>query len=237
VNRTVGLTLRRTAGGSLIFAIGFGALTSAPPEIAAGSAGTISARASSIPATEAVAYRLPRSQFSSVTTQAALPITSVPLARSATGAATARASRPVTTPATVTRSKVPRPASPPKAAPVVTRAVGPVAGGANAFAYGYCTWWVAHKRNIPWRGNAAQWWWNARAFGAPEGATPKPGAIMVMGISASSPQGHVAYVEAINPNGSFLISEMNWWGVPGGGWGRVDYRTVTSMRGILGFIY
>jgi surface antigen len=60
---------------------------------------------------------------------------------------------------------------------------------------------------------------------------------MVMGISASSPQGHVAYVEAINPNGSFLISEMNWWGVPGGGWGRVDFRTMTSMRGILGFIY
>ena len=60
---------------------------------------------------------------------------------------------------------------------------------------------------------------------------------MVMGISGSSPQGHVGYVEAVNPNGSFLISEMNWWGVPGGGWGRVDYRTVTSMRGILGFIY
>jgi len=25
--------------------------------------------------------------------------------------------------------------------------------------------------------------------------------------------------------------------VPGGGWNRVDYRIVTSMRGILGFIY
>jgi len=34
-----------------------------------------------------------------------------------------------------------------------------------------------------------------------------------------------------------VVSEMNWWGVPGGGWNRVDYRTVTSMRGILGFIY
>jgi surface antigen len=60
---------------------------------------------------------------------------------------------------------------------------------------------------------------------------------MVMGISSTSPQGHVGYVEAVSANGSFLISEMNWWGVPGGGWGRVDYRTVTSMRGILGFIY
>jgi len=116
-------------------------------------------------------------------------------------------------------------------------AAGPVSGAANGFAYGYCTWWVAHKRYVPWRGNAAQWWWNARAFGYAEGSMPRAGAIMVMGISGTSPQGHVGYVESVNANGSFLVSEMNWWGVPGGGWGRVDYRTVTSMRGILGFIY
>ena len=112
-----------------------------------------------------------------------------------------------------------------------------LAGGGNGFTFGYCTWWVAHKRYIPWRGNAAQWWWNARPFGFAEGGTPRVGAVMVMGISGTSPQGHVAYVESVNPDGSFVVSEMNWWGVPGGGWNRVDYRTVTSMRGILGFIY
>jgi peptidoglycan DL-endopeptidase LytE len=116
-------------------------------------------------------------------------------------------------------------------------AVGTVSDAANGFSYGYCTWWVAHKRPIPWRGNAYQWWWNARAFGFAEGPTPRAGAVMVMGISGTSPQGHVAYVESVNPNGSFLVSEMNWWGVPGGGWNRVDYRTVTSMQGVLGFIY
>jgi surface antigen len=110
-------------------------------------------------------------------------------------------------------------------------------GGSSSFAYGYCTWWVAHKRAIPWRGNAAEWWWNARPFGFAEGAAPQPGAVMVMGVSGTSPEGHVGYVESVNANGSFVVSEMNWWGVPGGGWGRVDYRTVTSMRGILGFIY
>jgi surface antigen len=47
----------------------------------------------------------------------------------------------------------------------------------------------------------------------------------------------VAYVESVRPDGSFVVSEMNWWGVSGGGWNRVDYRTVTSMRGVLGFIY
>ena len=113
----------------------------------------------------------------------------------------------------------------------------PASGTANGFGYGYCTWWVAHKRYIPWRGNAAQWWWTARPFGVTEGATPRAGAIMVMGVSGTSPQGHVGYVESVNPDGSFVVSEMNWWGVPGGGWNRVDYRRVTSTRGILGFIY
>jgi len=120
---------------------------------------------------------------------------------------------------------------------VPSSSAAPAAGSGNGFSYGYCTWWVAHKRYIPWRGNAAQWWWNARPFGFAEGATPRAGAVMVMGISGTSPQGHVAYVESVNPDGSFVVSEMNWWGVPGGGWNRVDYRTVTSLRGILGFIY
>jgi len=48
--------------------------------------------------------------------------------------------------------------------------------------------------------------------------------------------GHVAYVEAVEP-GKFEISEMNFSGVPGGGWDRVDYRWVTDGAGYLGFIY
>jgi hypothetical protein len=125
----------------------------------------------------------------------------------------------------------------PRATPPESRVVGPLWGAGSNFAYGYCTWWVAHKRDIPWQGNAAQWWWNARPFGFVEGATPRVGAILVMGYSATTPGGHVAYVESVNPNGSFVVSEMNWWGVPGGGWDRVDYRTVTSMANVLGFIY
>jgi surface antigen len=78
------------------------------------------------------------------------------------------------------------------------------------------------------------WWANARAFGFPEGQTPAPGAIMVAGISAWSPWGHVAYVESVNRDGSFVVSEMNY-----GRWGVVDYRTIRSLSGqdILGFIY
>lgn len=110
--------------------------------------------------------------------------------------------------------------------------LGPQTGSANGFYYGYCTWWVAHKRYVPWRGDAWAWWPNARRFGYAEGATPRVGAIAVIGIGPWTPAGHVAFVERVNADGSFVISEMNW-----GRWGVVDLRTVTSMRGIEGFIY
>jgi surface antigen len=107
----------------------------------------------------------------------------------------------------------------------------------NNFYYGQCTWWVAQKRYVPWHGNAWAWWWHARRYGFREGRKPRAGAIMVMGRSWSTPYGHVAYVLRVNHDGSFLISEMNWWGVRGGGWNRIDHRRIKSMRGVLGFIY
>lgn len=124
---------------------------------------------------------------------------------------------------TVTRVSAARPS---------VRYLGGASGASNGFFYGYCTWWVAHKRYVPWRGNAAQWWWNARPFGYAEGSKPRVGAIMVMGIGPWSPEGHVAYVEQVRPDGSFVVSEMNW-----GRWGVVDLRTITSLKGVLGFIY
>ena len=212
--RSVGLTLRRTAGGSVILAIGFGALASVPRELH-----PISAAAAMLPMTAAPA----------VTEAMVHPPPHPPVTVYERGTPAPMAAAVVTaTPAPVATRR-------PTAAPAF--AAGPVTGASNGFIYGYCTWWVAHKRYVPWRGNAAQWWWNARPFGYAEGSAPRPGSIMVMGVSGTSPQGHVAYVESVNADGSFVVSEMNWWGVAGGGWGRVDYRTVTSMRGVLGFIY
>ena len=108
----------------------------------------------------------------------------------------------------------------------------------NHFAYGYCTYYVATRRCIPWFGNAWQWWGNAAAMGYAEGHTPQVGAVAVWGRYGSSPDGHVAYVEAVGPNngvpaGSFLVSEMNY-----SGWNRVDRRVVAdNAAGLLGFIY
>ena len=221
--RTVGVTLRRSAGGGVIFALGIGAMSSGPHHlVSAAAASPVLPLTSSIPASSVRDSDPPRGLPSQTAVQIYVlqaPTTSAVVMSAVPAAAPLRS-----------RARTPVRSGP-------SWAARPVSGTANGFAYGYCTWWVAHKRYVPWRGNAAQWWWNARAFGFAEGSVPRAGAIMVMGISGTSPQGHVGYVESVNANGSFLVSEMNWWGVPGGGWGRVDNRTVTSMRGILGFIY
>jgi surface antigen len=45
--------------------------------------------------------------------------------------------------------------------------------------------------------------------------------------------GHVAYVEAVNADGSFVISEMNYKG-----WGIIDTRTLRNKDvPLIGFIY
>src|SRR5215471_1229233 len=79
----------------------------------------------------------------------------------------------------------------------------PVAASGNHFPWGWCTWYVASRRYVPWNGNAGTWLWGARAFGFPTGSTPRVGAIMV---TAESIWGHVAYVESVASNGSFVVS-------------------------------
>jgi surface antigen len=99
----------------------------------------------------------------------------------------------------------------------------------NRFPYGYCTWYVASRRNIPWNGNAWQWYGNGAASGNGVGRTPVPGAVMV---TWESPVGHVAYVESVNGN-TFTISEMNYRG-----WGVVSSRTITvGSVPLIGFVY
>ena len=130
--------------------------------------------------------------------------------------------------------------APPPAATPAEPGAPPVGGShcANRFAYGFCTYYVATRRCIPWLGNAWQWWGNAAAMGYREGHSPARGAVAVWGRGGSSPEGHVAFVEQVGPAsgvpaGSFLISEMNYRG-----WNRVDYRVVPdNAPGLLGFIY
>lgn len=83
-------------------------------------------------------------------------------------------------------------------------------GGSN-YVPGQCTWGVAQRLPIPpsW-GNANQWPTSAAIAGYQEGVTPKAGSVAVS--FTDSWLGHVAVVEAVNPDGSFLIWEMNYNG-------------------------
>jgi LysM repeat protein len=107
--------------------------------------------------------------------------------------------------------------------------IGPFPNG--RFYYGYCTWYVASRRNVPWTGNAWEWFGNAKAMGFATGQEPQPGAIMV---TWESWVGHVAYVESVNADGSFTVSEMNYKG-----WGVIDTRTLKSTKDVplIGFVY
>ncbi|MHB1638727.1 MAG: CHAP domain-containing protein [Candidatus Dormibacteria bacterium] len=126
----------------------------------------------------------------------------------------------------------------PIAAPLSVAGIGSGGSTSSSFAFGDCTWYVATQRAVTWGGNADQWWANAAAAGYLEGQTPKVGSIVVWGPNVpgeSYSYGHVAYVEAVQGN-RFEVSEMNF-GVPGGGWDRVDFRWVMNGAGYLGFIY
>jgi hypothetical protein len=104
---------------------------------------------------------------------------------------------------------------------------------ADNFPYGQCTYYIATKRAVSWGGNAVEWWWSARGH-RPEGQVPVQGAIVVFNIGWV---GHVAYVEHVNLDGTFVVSEMNYR-AGGAGWGRIDYRIISaSDPSILGFIY
>ncbi|HCP08526.1 MAG TPA: hypothetical protein DIT25_01875, partial [Candidatus Moranbacteria bacterium] len=102
------------------------------------------------------------------------------------------------------------------------------AGKGHSFPYGYCTWYVAQKRYVPWSGNAGTWLYKAKAMGYATSKTPTVGSIMV---SSESWWGHVALVEKVSGN-MITISEMNYKGFAKKSYRTLDYRS----RQIKGFI-
>lgn len=96
----------------------------------------------------------------------------------------------------------------------------------NAYAYGYCTWYVYNRRpdiGSYW-GNATSWAAAARAAGfTVVQGIPKAGSIFQYGGG----YGHVGIVESVNESaGTMRISDMN--GIAG--WGAVGYRDVSINR-------
>lgn len=104
------------------------------------------------------------------------------------------------------------------------------AGTGHRFPYGYCTWYVAQRRYVPWGGNAGTWLYNAKALGYKTGKAPTAGSIVV--TTENRYYGHVAIVEKVE-NGQIYVSEMNYRG-----WAKTSKRwLLTSSRVIKGYIY
>lgn len=103
-------------------------------------------------------------------------------------------------------------------------------GQGHRFPYGYCTWFVAQKRYVPWGGNAGTWLFNARAYGYKTGKNPTVGSIVV--TTENRYYGHVAVVEKVSGD-TITVSEMNYTG-----WAKKSVRQLSrSSRVIKGYIY
>lgn len=120
----------------------------------------------------------------------------------------------------------------------------PTKKASHQFDYGWCTWYVAQRRHVPWSGDASKWWDNAYQAGFSRGAVPLPGAVAVFidpgdgihhyGIPGNP--GHVAYVLWSDPGtGRFRVAEK--FG-PGFDASTRDLQIGTSgAAGLVGFIY
>lgn len=112
-----------------------------------------------------------------------------------------------------------------------------------SYAAGECTRGVASLLNWvqPGWGNAADWLTNASKAGYATSSTPVPGSIAVWGAYApgtTGSAGHVAVVDSVNQQGQVTVTEMNDYGVPGGGWNKYDITQLSaySQSGIKGYI-
>lgn len=122
-----------------------------------------------------------------------------------------------------------------EAAPI-TYGVFTAAYGGNGYDYGWCTYYVASKVAVPtnW-GNADTWDDYARLSGwnvASRPPTPwRAGIIAQTDIGFG---GHVAYVEAVSPDGS-MIKYSDMAGIAG--WGRVGYSGWVPASTFPHYIY
>ena len=91
----------------------------------------------------------------------------------------------------------------------------------NPYPYGWCTWYVAQKKNIHTSfGDARYWPVNSKE--------PQAGAVVV---TYESWRGHVAYVEAVEGD-KVVVSEMNYIG-----WGKTNTRVIDkNSRFIKGYL-
>ncbi|MEI4329153.1 phage tail tip lysozyme [Streptococcus suis] len=125
---------------------------------------------------------------------------------------------------------------------------GIVPGGGDDMGYpwGQCTWGVAKRMNqlglqlkgrdgskipiISTMGNGMDWVATASRLGGETGNIPRDGAIISFNLG--NQYGHVALVEKVYADGSFLISETNY-----NGSAVVTFRTISGADASMSFAY
>lgn len=130
---------------------------------------------------------------------------------------------------------------------------GIVPGGGDDMGYpwGQCTWGTAKRMNqlglqlkgrdgskipiISTMGNGMDWVATASRLGGETGTTPRDGAIISFNLGDA--YGHVALVEKVYPDGSFLISETNYNGSAYNPTGVVTFRTISGADASMNFAY
>jgi hypothetical protein len=134
------------------------------------------------------------------------------------------------------------PADPWMAVPSHATFYAPRPDGYYWWTFGQCTYWAQQRRRedhrLPERdlrrmGDAWSWANGAQKRGYPISQAPRAGATVVFAprIQGAGRGGHVAHVEAVYPDGWFLVSEMNFY-ANGGGWRRIDYRFAHAGAGV-----
>ena len=125
----------------------------------------------------------------------------------------------------------------------------PGGGDGMAYAYGQCTWGVAARMNqlglklkgsngekisiINTMGNGQDWVATASSLGGETGSTPRAGAIVSFaGGTHGTPAdyGHVAFVEKVYDDVSFLVSEINYGGNP-----NYTFRKISQADSAISF--
>ncbi len=110
------------------------------------------------------------------------------------------------------------------------------------YKHGNCVWWAAYKRpdlKAHMLKDAGKWYGDAIAEGLPTGNVPRVGAIVVFnGVADSNGNryGHVAYVEEVHDDGTFTVSQMDYYGTYGDGMTKKVY-SMGDLGGVKGFIY
>ena len=84
-------------------------------------------------------------------------------------------------------------------------------------------------------GNGQDWVATASSLGGETGSTPRAGAIVsFVGGTHGTPAdyGHVAFVEKVYDDGSFLVSETNYGGNP-----NYTFRKISQVDSAISFAY